>query len=74
MPLTFVRLYFLNQGYRDGIHGVIACGLNSLYQFVQKCKIWEKRWHWEQARSAPAVDDGAAPGPPECQPEQPVPP
>lgn len=48
VPLTFVRLYWLNRGYRDGIHGVIVCGLNSLYQFVQKCKIWEKRWRWEQ--------------------------
>lgn len=52
VPLTFVRLYFLNRGYRDGLHGVIVCGLNSLYQFVQKCKVWEKRWRWEQEREA----------------------
>jgi glycosyltransferase involved in cell wall biosynthesis len=55
VPLTFIRLYFLNRGYRDGIHGVIACGLNSFYQFVQKCKIWEKRWHSEQGKSPPQV-------------------
>jgi glycosyltransferase involved in cell wall biosynthesis len=48
VPLTFIRLYYLRRGYRDGIHGVMACGLNALYQFVQKCKIWEKRWRWEQ--------------------------
>jgi glycosyltransferase involved in cell wall biosynthesis len=52
VPLTFVRLYFVNRGYRDGLHGMIVCGLNAIYQFVQKCKIWEKRWRWEQAQGS----------------------
>ncbi|MBI3912472.1 MAG: glycosyltransferase family 2 protein [Armatimonadetes bacterium] len=41
VPLTFINLYFFRKGYRDGLHGVIICGLNSIYQFVQACKIWE---------------------------------
>ena len=41
VPLTFVKLYLLRRGYRDGRHGLIVCGLNALYAFVQACKIWE---------------------------------
>ena len=54
VAVTFLRLYFQRKGYRDGLHGVIVNGLNALYPFVQKCKVWEKRWHYEQQRNLAA--------------------
>ncbi len=38
---TFMKYYFVRKGYRDGIHGLIACGFASLYTFGKYAKLWE---------------------------------
>jgi glycosyltransferase involved in cell wall biosynthesis len=39
----FLRLYILRFGFLDGTHGLIVTGLYSIYNFIYKIKIWEKR-------------------------------
>jgi glycosyltransferase involved in cell wall biosynthesis len=45
----FFTYYIVRQGYRDGIHGFITCGLNTMYVFVERCKIWEKHYRLTHA-------------------------
>jgi glycosyltransferase involved in cell wall biosynthesis len=40
---VFIRMFFLRQGFRDGMHGFILAGLYSIYTFLKYVKIWEKR-------------------------------
>ena len=40
---VFIKMFFLRQGFRDGIHGFILAGLYSFYTFLKYVKIWEKR-------------------------------
>jgi glycosyltransferase involved in cell wall biosynthesis len=39
---TFFKMYILNQGFRDGIHGFILCILSACYVFVKYAKLWER--------------------------------
>ncbi len=40
---VFIKMFFLRQGFRDGMHGFILAGLYSFYTFLKYAKIWEKR-------------------------------
>lgn len=40
---VFIKMFFLRQGFRDGVHGFILAGLYSFYTFLKYAKIWEKR-------------------------------
>jgi len=41
-PLVVViKKYFLKQGFRDGIRGVIFAGFASMYTFVKYAKVWQ---------------------------------
>ncbi|MGD0280792.1 MAG: glycosyltransferase family 2 protein [Dissulfurispiraceae bacterium] len=40
-PATFLRMLFLQQGFRDGIHGFILASLYSFYTFLKYLKLWE---------------------------------
>ncbi|HXX53481.1 MAG TPA: glycosyltransferase family 2 protein [Thermodesulfovibrionales bacterium] len=40
---VFIKMFFLRQGFRDGMHGFILAGLYSCYTFLKYAKIWEKR-------------------------------
>jgi glycosyltransferase involved in cell wall biosynthesis len=40
---TFQKMFFLNQGFRDGIHGFMLAVLYSFYTFLKYAKVWEKR-------------------------------
>jgi len=40
---VFAKMFFLRQGFRDGVHGFILAGLYSFYTFLKYAKIWEKR-------------------------------
>jgi glycosyltransferase involved in cell wall biosynthesis len=43
-PLAvFIKMFFLRQGFRDGMHGFILAGLYSFYTFLKYAKIWERR-------------------------------
>lgn len=38
---TFLKMFFLKQGFRDGIYGFILSGLYSFYTFLKYLKAWE---------------------------------
>lgn len=45
VPLkTFIYMYFKNQGFRDGSHGLIFSILMAFYKFVEYAKLWEVRY------------------------------
>jgi glycosyltransferase involved in cell wall biosynthesis len=39
---VFNKMFFLRQGFRDGIHGFILAVLYSSYTFLKYAKVWEK--------------------------------
>lgn len=41
--LVFIKMFFLRQGFRDGIRGFILSVLYSLYTFLKYTKVWEKK-------------------------------
>lgn len=40
---VFIKMFFLRQGFRDGIHGFILAVLYSFYTFLKYAKVWEKK-------------------------------
>ena len=38
---VFVKMFFLRQGFRDGMHGFILAVLYSFYTFLKYAKVWE---------------------------------
>ncbi len=40
---VFVKMFFLRQGFRDGMHGFMLAGLYSFYTFLKYAKMWEKK-------------------------------
>jgi glycosyltransferase involved in cell wall biosynthesis len=41
-PLAgFLKKYFLQQGFREGMHGFLIAGLHAYYTFVKYAKLWE---------------------------------
>jgi len=38
----FLKLYFAEHGYRDGLHGLVLSGLQSFYSFLIFVKLWER--------------------------------
>ena len=40
---VFIKMFFLRQGFRDGMHGFTLAGLYGCYTFLKYAKIWEKR-------------------------------
>lgn len=47
--LRFVKMYFIRQGFRDGYHGAVLCGLAACSVFTKYAKLW----HIEQQQSKP---------------------
>lgn len=41
--LVFFKMFFLRQGFKDGIHGFILAVLYSSYTFLKYTKVWEKK-------------------------------
>lgn len=39
----FVKIYFAQAGYKDGLHGLVLALLQSFYSFIVFVKLWEKR-------------------------------
>ena len=37
----FIRMYFLQLGFLDGIHGLVLCIFSSFYVFTKYAKLWE---------------------------------
>ncbi len=43
MPINdFIKIYFAQQGYKDGMHGLVLAMLQAFYTFVVFAKIWER--------------------------------
>lgn len=41
-PLSdFVKIYFAQEGYRDGLHGLVLSMLQGMYSFIVFAKLWE---------------------------------
>ncbi len=38
----FVKIYFAQEGYKDGLHGLVLSILQSFYSFIVFAKLWEK--------------------------------
>ncbi len=39
---VFVKMFFLRQGFRDGMHGFLLAVLYSFYTFLKYAKVWER--------------------------------
>ena len=40
-PLRFVRSYFINRGFLDGVAGFQVCALTAFYSFMKQARLWE---------------------------------
>lgn len=38
--LRFIKMYFIRQGFRDGYHGAVLCGLAAFSVFTKYAKLW----------------------------------
>jgi len=38
--LRFIKMYVLQQGFRDGYHGIVLCGLGAFSVFTKYAKLW----------------------------------
>jgi glycosyltransferase involved in cell wall biosynthesis len=43
MVKNFKKTYWKQQGYLDGMHGLVFCGLMAFYKFLLYAKYWERR-------------------------------
>jgi len=48
-PFTFIKMYLLKQGFRDGMHGLAIAMLYSFYTFSKYAKLWE--WQINEGRN-----------------------
>jgi glycosyltransferase involved in cell wall biosynthesis len=44
----FVKIYFAQEGYKDGLHGLVLAFLQAFYSFVVFAKLWEKQGFLER--------------------------
>ena len=48
-PLSdFVKIYFAQEGYKDGLHGLVLSMLQGMYSFIVFAKLWEAHGFGEQ--------------------------
>ena len=45
----FVRMYIFQQGFRDGYHGIVLCGLSAFSVFTKYAKLWNIQREREKA-------------------------
>ena len=51
--IVFMKTYFLKQGFRDGVRGLIVCVFAGMYTFVKYAKLWVLTRPAPVARNAP---------------------
>jgi len=44
-PYKFFKMYFLKQGFREGIPGLIIAIIGMFYVFLKYAKLWEVQFH-----------------------------
>lgn len=55
-PLSdFVKLYFFQRGYKDGLHGLVLSMFQAFYMFIVFAKLWEKSEFKEKETSLASV-------------------
>lgn len=61
MPVSeFNRRFFVNQGYKDGMHGLVLSLLMGFYHFVIFLRLWEKNSYKEKENSLELFEDGSS--------------
>lgn len=56
-PLSdFVKIYFAQEGYKDGLHGLVLSMLQAVYSFIVFAKLWEAQGFREQEVALPALE------------------
>lgn len=49
MPVSdFLKTYFLQKGYRDGLHGLVLSMLQAFYMLLVFAKVWERQGFYER--------------------------
>lgn len=49
MPVSdFLKTFFLQKGYRDGLHGFVLSTLQAFYMFLVFAKVWERQGFYER--------------------------
>lgn len=57
-PLSdFVKIYFAQEGYRDGMHGLVLSMLQAFYSFTVFAKLWESEKFPQREVNLSHVDD-----------------
>lgn len=56
----FVKIYFAQEGYKDGLHGLVLGILQALYSFVVFAKLWERQQFVEKEVTLPTVSEELA--------------
>lgn len=56
-PLSdFLKIYFAQSGYKDGLHGLVLALLQSFYSFIIFAKLWEKTQFIEQETTLRSIN------------------
>jgi glycosyltransferase involved in cell wall biosynthesis len=53
----FVKIFFAQEGYKDGLHGLVLALLQAFYSFVVAVKLWEKSGFVERSITSEAVSE-----------------
>lgn len=53
----FVKIYFAQGGYKDGLHGLVLAMLQAFYSFVVFAKLWEKNAFVQKSITLDAVKE-----------------
>lgn len=49
LPVSdFLKTFFLQRGYKDGMHGLVLSMLQAFYMFIVAAKVWEKQGFYER--------------------------
>lgn len=53
----FVKIFFAQEGYKDGLHGLVLALLQAFYSFVVAVKLWERSGFVERSITPHAVSE-----------------
>jgi hypothetical protein len=59
--LRFIKMYVIRQGFRDGYHGAVLCGLAAVSVFTKYAKLWHIARVMEQGDECTKPPPGTSP-------------
>jgi glycosyltransferase involved in cell wall biosynthesis len=68
-PARFLRMYILQLGFLDGVHGLLLCTLAATSVWLKYARLWEFAPQSHAVRPNPSADDVRAPAPSIAGPE-----